>query len=223
MLSDLPRSRPPRRDVGHQLGRDAQHPLAAGDQEPLEGAGHVPAVLQRPDALAAQAARPDQQRARTRGRRPGPSSRPAARPSPQRPRRSCASACACPHRARSSTRPPSPRLSGPPADTACWGRCHAPIKSRRTSPTGDERHNKRKSGPPGRQPQRESARRPVGTFSSASDVTDDPNHNSKPQASSRRASGSNYRFSQSEAMVSVRGRDRPLRSSRAAGSFKFSP
>src|SRR4029453_10890003 len=62
--------------------------------------------------------------------------------------------------------------AGRPADRACWGRCHAPIKSRRTSPTGDERHNKRKSGHTGRQPQRESARRPVGTFSSASDDTD---------------------------------------------------
>ena len=37
--------------------------------------------------------------------------------------------------------------SGRLADTACLGRCHAPFKSRRTSPTGDERHNKRKSGP----------------------------------------------------------------------------
>jgi hypothetical protein len=43
------------------------------------------------------------------------------------------------------------------------------IKSRRTSPTGDERHNKRRSGPPADSPQREPARRPVGTISSASD------------------------------------------------------
>ena len=33
------------------------------------------------------------------------------------------------------------------ADTACWRHCHASIKSRQTSPTGDERQNKRKSGP----------------------------------------------------------------------------
>src|SRR3954453_16065803 len=32
-------------------------------------------------------------------------------------------------------------------DTACSGRYHASIKSRQTSPTGDERQNKRKSGP----------------------------------------------------------------------------
>ena len=40
-----------------------------------------------------------------------------------------------------------------PADTACCGRCHAPIKSRQTSPTGDERHSKRCSGPNSRQPE----------------------------------------------------------------------
>src|SRR5215203_3276044 len=33
------------------------------------------------------------------------------------------------------------------ADTACWRRRHASIKSRQTSPTGDERQNKSKSGP----------------------------------------------------------------------------
>src|SRR4051812_24783243 len=32
------------------------------------------------------------------------------------------------------------------ADTACWRRCHASIKSRQTSPAGDERQNTRKSG-----------------------------------------------------------------------------
>ena len=39
--------------------------------------------------------------------------------------------------------------------------------------------------PTGRQPQRESARRPVETVSTTSDVTDEPNHNSKPQSSRR--------------------------------------
>jgi hypothetical protein len=38
----------------------------------------------------------------------------------------------------------------------------------------------------GRQPQRESARRPVGTISSASDVTDTTNRNSKPRCGSAR-------------------------------------
>jgi hypothetical protein len=76
-------------------------------------------------------------------------------------------------------------FSGPPADTACWGRCHAPIKSRRTSPTGDERHSERWSGPNGRQPERESARRRSRSLHLASDVTDAPNPNSKPGRSVR--------------------------------------
>ena len=40
----------------------AHHALAALDQKPLERARDVPAVLQRPHPLAAEAARPDQQR-----------------------------------------------------------------------------------------------------------------------------------------------------------------
>jgi hypothetical protein len=54
---------------------------------------------------------------------------------------------------------------------ACWGRCHAPIKSRRTSPTGDKRHNKRSQANRPTASKRVSSP-PVGTFSSASDVTD---------------------------------------------------
>src|SRR5829696_4042111 len=59
--------------------------------------------------------------------------------------------------------PVDPCRGGRLADTACWRRCHASIKSRQTSPTGDERHNrtevrpqiwptasKRASSPPGR-------------------------------------------------------------------------
>src|SRR5215210_9493938 len=37
--------------------------------------------------------------------------------------------------------------NGQLADTACWRRRHASIKSRQRSPTGDERQNTRKSGP----------------------------------------------------------------------------
>jgi hypothetical protein len=70
---------------------------------------------------------------------------------------------------------------------ACSGRCHAPIKSRRTSPTGDERHNK------GSQAHRPTASKrvrspPVGTLSTASDVTD--TRKSKQQASSGSAATS---------------------------------
>ena len=46
-------------------------------------------------------------------------------------------------------RSPPPRLGGSPADTACCGRCHAPIKSRRTSRTGDERHSEVAQAPNG--------------------------------------------------------------------------
>jgi hypothetical protein len=51
-------------------------------------------------------------------------------------------------------------------------------------PTGDEQHNKSKSGHPGRQPQSQSARRPLGTISTSSDITDTPSPNSKPQRGS---------------------------------------
>jgi len=44
-----------------QLGRDPKHGLAASEQEPLERAGDVPAVLDRPDMLGAVAARPGEQ------------------------------------------------------------------------------------------------------------------------------------------------------------------
>ena len=47
--------------AGGQLWWDAQHPLAAGEQEPLECPRDVPAVLERPHALAAESACPAQQ------------------------------------------------------------------------------------------------------------------------------------------------------------------
>jgi hypothetical protein len=63
-----PASAPSR--VGHQLRGDPQDPLAAADQKPLEGPRDVPAVLDRPDPLALQAARPDQQRGKALGADP---------------------------------------------------------------------------------------------------------------------------------------------------------
>jgi hypothetical protein len=48
--------------AGGELGRDAHDRFAACEQEPLECAGDVPAVLDRPHPLAVMAARPDQQR-----------------------------------------------------------------------------------------------------------------------------------------------------------------
>ena len=80
MRSDLPRSRPRAALAGHQPRRDADDALAADEQEPLERARDVPAVLQRPDPLAAQAARPVAAPRRTRGRRPRPSCSPSSSP-----------------------------------------------------------------------------------------------------------------------------------------------
>jgi hypothetical protein len=47
--------------AGGQLGRDAHDGFASGEQEPLERAGDVPAVLDRPHAFGAVAARPREQ------------------------------------------------------------------------------------------------------------------------------------------------------------------
>ena len=45
----------------HVLRRDAHHPLPAREQEPLERAGDVPAVLDRPHPLAVERSRPHEQ------------------------------------------------------------------------------------------------------------------------------------------------------------------
>src|SRR3954451_16495833 len=71
------------------------------------------------------------------------------------------------------------------ADTACWRRCRASIKSRQTSPIGDERHNRTKVRP---QIWPTASKRvsspPVGNLPPASDVTDTADHNSKPRSCS---------------------------------------
>src|SRR3954453_1384940 len=48
--------------LAHQLGRHPDDAFPAGQQKPLKGARHVPAVLKRPGAIVAEAARPIQQR-----------------------------------------------------------------------------------------------------------------------------------------------------------------
>jgi hypothetical protein len=58
------------------------------------------------------------------------------------------------------------RLKWTPGGHGLLGAGHAPFKSRRTSPTGDERHNKEVRPPAGQQPQRESARRRSGPLRS---------------------------------------------------------
>jgi hypothetical protein len=51
----------------HQRGMHTQDTFAALDQKPLQRARHVPAILDRPDPLGAQASRPGQQRHRALG------------------------------------------------------------------------------------------------------------------------------------------------------------
>ena len=121
--------------AGHQPGRDPDDALAADEQEPLERARDVPAVLDRPHPLVAQAARPLQRRGKAARRRPRPSARRAAR--------RCAAATAaivCERLCMSApstimTSSLSPRLKADARRTwLAWGRCHAPIKSRRGIP-----------------------------------------------------------------------------------------
>ena len=90
MRSDLPRS--PRAAVlaSRQPCRDANHALAMNEQKPLKRARDVPAVLKRPDPLAAQPASSIQRRGKDRARRRRRSAHRRARQCSQRPQRSCA-------------------------------------------------------------------------------------------------------------------------------------
>ena len=156
------RAREPAPRAAINLRRDPQHPLAASDQKPLQRARDVPAVLDRPDPLAPRPRAQPSSAANPRAR-PRRSARRAARRSPQRPPRPCASACGCPHRARSLTSSTSTSTEvDSPADMACWGRCHAPIKSRRDIPDRRRATQRKAVRPHGRQPERESARRRSG-------------------------------------------------------------
>ena len=57
--------------TGHQPGRDADDTLAVDEQEPLEGTGDVATVLERRDAVLAQAAGPGERRGEHAVSRPG--------------------------------------------------------------------------------------------------------------------------------------------------------
>jgi hypothetical protein len=72
------------------------------------------------------------------------------------------------------------------ADTACWRRCHASIKSRQTSPTGDERHNRTEVRPTRPTASKRVSSPPVGTIPSASDVTDEPKSQQQASKEQRR-------------------------------------
>jgi hypothetical protein len=81
-------------------------------------------------------------------RRTGRSAHRAARRKSMKPRRSCATACGCPHRARSltSSTSTSTRLDARRTRLA-WGGATLQSSHAGTSPTGDERHSERQSGP----------------------------------------------------------------------------
>jgi hypothetical protein len=110
-------------------------------------------------------------------------SRPPMKPGQPRPRRSGRSCRACGWSAACRPSTASRRAHGArprPFTSGCWtpggqGLLRALPRSYQVTPNIPDRRRatqQRKSGHSGRQPQRESARRPVGTISSASDVTD---------------------------------------------------
>ncbi len=149
MLSDFPRSRTLRRDAAISLvvTRTTRSP------RPIRNRSNDPETCRQ--SSNAQTRSPPRARAQLSNareapaRRPGPSARQPARRSPQRPRRSCASACGRPPRARSSPSSTSTSTGWTPGGHGLLRAMPRSIKSRRTSPTGDERHSERWSGPNG--------------------------------------------------------------------------
>ena len=121
----------------------------AREQEPLERAGDVAAVLDRPDPLPVQTPRPGKQLIERPALRATPSDPPAPPGRRINGRARCArSLCVsvpitiiCPVPSLGSP------MNGSPVDTAQSGRCHAPIKSGRGSTGGGERHNAKQVRP----------------------------------------------------------------------------
>jgi hypothetical protein len=171
--------------VGGQVRRDPQGPARRARSETAPTSPTRAGSPRAPTRGRGRACAPTATAPRNRGAQPGRSARRAARRLPRRPRRSCANACECPRRARSLL---SSLLSstenGRLADTACWRRCHASIKSRQTSPTGDERQTQASQALARPTASKRVSSPPVGTLSFASDVTDEPNRNSKPHCDS---------------------------------------
>ena len=124
---------PTRRAPAISFGAHAHDPLAAREQEALERAGDVPAVLDRPHPLAAEAARPDA--AASSNERRLAAHRPLAEQrgrSPRRPRATvCERLCVSAPITIIRTVPSLGSLTnGSPADTSQSGRCHAPYLCR---------------------------------------------------------------------------------------------
>ena len=148
-----------------QPRRHPHQPLTRTEQRPLEPAGHLPAVLDRPQPLLAKRARPREQRlavdravcsATRRGR-------------PRRRRPPSASACVRPLQPRSFRSPP-PRMGATGERTDLnRGSCQAPIRSRSTVSGRRRRHNAGKSAH-GRHPGIESAAANPSLCSTADDT-----------------------------------------------------
>ena len=150
MRSDLPRSRPARRAslISFVATRTTRSPLASRNRSKEPDTCRQSS--KRPDPLAAEAARPVQQR-----EKPGIADldrllAAAPRRSPRRSPRRCVTACACPPRARSSAAvllfsTDSWTLGG---QGLLEGAATLLSSHAEPSRTGDERHCERKSGPP---------------------------------------------------------------------------
>jgi len=148
----------------------------------------VPAVLQRPHALSAERPAPPQQRAKasvTDGR--------GLVVEQLRCRRRERRHTVCERLCMSAASTIISRVllgfvldrqGGRPADTACCGRCHAPIKSRRPSRSATSDKAKGGQTPTGPTASKTVSSPSTGTISSPSDVTDSANHNSKLQSDS---------------------------------------
>ena len=158
-----------------------QHRRARSETAPAspKHAGSPPAPTRVPGrARAPTAATP-----RSPSHPTGRSARRAAHRSTHEPRRSCATACECPHRARSLTSSTSTSTRLDARRTRLAGGDATLLSSHAgTSPTGDERHSERQSSPTA-DSLKESQLAAGRTIPSASDITDEPNHNSKPEGS----------------------------------------
>jgi hypothetical protein len=85
---------------------------------------------------------------------------------------------------------------------ACWGWCHAPIKSRRDILTGDERHSESQSGPRADSVKSESARRRSEPLRKAG------RHRPHPNSVKRRADDHAGRIGRSQGRLVARRRRR---------------
>jgi hypothetical protein len=138
----------------HQPRRHPHRALTAGHQRAFQAPGHMPTVLDRPHPLATQPTRPPKCLLGS-GHRRGDRQRAAQRAAHHVDRGEPMTALVW-VRPDHDHPPPSLSLdatdSGLPTDTPQWGRCHAPIKSRRRSSNRRRATQRMKVRPPGRTP-----------------------------------------------------------------------